>query len=646
MADYEHIKDHFSEARIFTRRLIVVVIAIVCLLGVLLARFYNLQVVNYRDYVTRSDSNRVQVQPIPPTRGLIYDRNGILLADNRPSYTLTIIKERVKDLEQTLAILDGLIEFKDEELEKFHKQLKQRRRPFEAVPLRYRLSEPEIARLAVNEYRLSGVEVKAELVRHYPLGELTAHSVGYVGRINDRELGGFDEEQYRRYSGTHTIGKIGLEKYYEDLLLGDVGYQNVETNARGRVLRVLERTDPVPGANLVLHFDSLLQQVAFEALGERRGSVVALDVNTGGVLAMVSTPSYNPNLFVTGISFKDYRVLNQSLDLPLFNRSIQGQYPPGSTIKPMLGLAGLHYNYIDANYSVRDPGYYQLEGEERLYRDWKRKGHGSRIRLKQAVVESCDTYYYDLAFRMGIDNIHNFGSHFGLGEKTGVDVPSERGGIWPSRDWKRRARGLPWFPGDSLNVGIGQGDVLTTPMQLAVMTATLASQGKQMQPQLVARVDDEAVAPAMVDGVDVGEGHWQQIFDAMEAVVHSQRGTAQSIRYGIDYKIAGKTGTAQVVGIAQGEEYDSEALAERQRDHALFVAFAPVDNPKIAVAVIVENGEKSSSAAKIARKVFDAYLQAEAVKSGTAALENRLDFAVEPNGQLRRRAGRQTGEES
>jgi penicillin-binding protein 2 len=635
MADFEHLKDHYSEARIFMHRLIVVMIVIVGLLGVLLARFYNLQVVNYKDYVTRSDSNRVQVQPIPPTRGLIYDRNGILLADNRPSYTLTLIKERIGKLDETLVILDQLLSFKPEELDKFNKLIKQRRRPFEAVPLRYRLTEAEIARLAVNEYRLSGVEVKAELVRHYPLNELTAHSVGYVGRINDRELSNFDEDQYRRYSGTHTIGKIGLEKYYEEKLLGEVGYQNVETNARGRVLRVLERTDPVPGANLTLHFDSLLQQVSYKALGERRGSVVAVDVKTGGVLAMASTPSYNPNLFVTGISFKDYRALNQSLDLPLFNRAIQGQYPPGSTLKPMLGLGGLHHNVIDANYSVKDPGYYQLEGEERQYRDWKRKGHGHRINLLQAVTESCDTYYYDLAFRMGIDKIHAFGSQFGLGDRTGVDVPSERRGIWPSRDWKRRVRGLPWFPGDSLNVGIGQGDVLTTPLQLAVMTATLANRGKQFKPQFVHRVNEQTMAPIEVSQAEVNVNHWDQIFDAMESVVHGRRGTAQSIRYGMDYRIAGKTGTAQVVGIAQGEEYDSEALAERQRDHALFVAFAPADDPQIAVAVIVENGEKSSTAAKIARKVFDAYLQAEAVKAGTASVTNMssgFNDVIEPNG--------------
>lgn len=372
MSELHHIKDHHTEARIFSRRLIFAALVILLLLSVLLVRFYNLQIVNHDEYVTQSDRNRVQVQPIPPTRGLIYDRHGKLLANNRPSYTLNVVKEQVDDLTQALEVLETLIDFREGEVDKFHKRLKQRRRPFEPVPLRYRLTEDEIARIAVNEYRLPGIKVNAELVRDYPTGELLAHSVGYVGRINDRELEGFDEETYRRYSGTHTIGKIGLEKQYEEELLGKVGYQYVETNARGRVLRVLERIDPVPGANLQLYLDADVQQVAHQSLGENRGSVVAIEVATGGVLAMASTPSFNPNLFVTGISFKDYKALNESLDLPLYNRSIQGQYPPGSTLKPMLGLGALHHKVVDYKYSVPDPGFYQLEGEERLYRDWKK----------------------------------------------------------------------------------------------------------------------------------------------------------------------------------------------------------------------------------------------------------------------------------
>lgn len=623
MAEPQHLKDHYQEARIFSHRLVVAVLAIALLLGILLARLYNLQVVNFNDYVTQSDRNRVQVKAIPPTRGLIFDREGLLLADNRPSYTLTLIKEQVHHLEKTLGLLTDLVELRDDELEDFHKRLKQRRRPFEETPLSYRLTEAEIARIAVNEYRLPGVKVSAELVRDYPLNSLLAHSVGYVGRINDREVAKFDEERYRRYSGTHTIGKIGLEKYYEDVLLGEVGYQYVETNARGRVLRVLERIAPKPGANLELFLDAAVQREAVEALGERRGAVVALDVKTGGVLAMASTPSYNPNLFVTGISYKDYNALNRSLDLPLFNRTIQGQYPPGSTLKPMLGLGALHYRAVDTRYKVSDPGYYQLEGEERLYRDWKREGHGARIDLRQAITESCDTYFYDMAYRLGIDSMHEFGSHFALGNRTGIDIPSERRGLWPSRKWKRAARGLAWYPGDSLNVGIGQGDVLATPLQLAAMMSTLANRGKFIQPRLVERVEGKPTQPIVQQMYSVSDENWDYIFSAMKNVVHGVRGTAQSIRRGLKYKMAGKTGTAQVVGIAQGEEYDSDALIERQRDHALFVAFAPVDAPQIAVAVIVENGEKSSKAAKVARRVIDRYL----------ALEQAREQSIEQSSQ-------------
>lgn len=608
MSEHLQIKDHHREARIFARRAGVAGLMIVGLLLIIFLRYYKLQVIEHDDYVTRSDRNRVQVQAIPPTRGLIYDRRGRLLAENKPSYTLSIVPEQTTNLEQTLILLQALVAFDEEQLSTFRERLKNRRRPFEAVPLRYQLGEVEIARLAVNEYRLDGVEVGAELVRSYPLGELFAHSIGYVGRINEKELKAFDEESYARYSGTHTIGKLGLEKFYESELLGQVGTQHVEINARGRILRVLDYQRPKPGKNLVLYLDAQLQQVAHQALAGRRGAVAAIEVATGGVIALVSTPSFDPNLFVTGISFADYRALNESRDLPLFNRTLQGQYPPGSTLKPMLGLAGLYYKVIDSKSSVIDPGFYQLENDERFYRDWKKGGHGARVALHTAIEQSCDVFFYDLAFRTGIDRMHEFGGFFGLGQATGIDIPNERSGNWPSRAWKRAARGLPWFPGDSLNMGIGQGAVLTTPLQLAVMTATLANKGARIKPQLVRRVGGnenvvETIQPQIIKATD-----WQQIEAAMESVVHSLRGTGHSISANLDYRIAGKTGTAQVVGIAQGEDYDSEALAERLRDHALFIAFAPAKDPKLAVAVIVENGEKSSSAAKIARQIFDTYL--------------------------------------
>ncbi|WP_295802777.1 penicillin-binding protein 2 [uncultured Microbulbifer sp.] len=604
MPENLRLKDHHTEQRLFRNRMLVAICGVVVLIGVLIARFYDLQVVNYENYRTQSDQNRIQVRPVPPTRGLIYDRNGELLADNRPSYTLSIVRERVQKLDETLELLGRLVRLDDSDVEKFNRRLP-RRRPFEPVPLRYRLTEDEIARISVNEFRLPGVSVEAELVRYYPQGELFAHSVGYVGRINDRELQQFTEEDVRRYRGTQSIGKVGLERSYEDLLLGEVGYENVETNARGRVLTVLERHDPKPGSELTLHLDAKLQEVATDALGDNRGSVVAIDVKTGGVLAFVSKPSFDPNLFVTGISFNDYRALSDSLDVPLFNRALQGQYPPGSTIKPMMGLGGLVAGVITGETEVADPGYFKLPNDPRIYRDWKRWGHGKHIDLIQGLAQSCDVYFWDMASRWNIDGMHDIATRFGLGAKTGIDLPVERPGLFPSRDWKRGARGMPWFPGDSLNAVLGQGFVLATPLQLAVMTATMANRGTHYKPQVVMAVDGVEQPPEVLHHVEAKPEYWDLVFKGMEAVVYSLHGTGKRAGKDLDFRVAGKSGTAQVVGIAQGERYDSEALKERHRDHALFVAFAPVDDPQIAVSVLVENGEGGGLvAAPVAREVF------------------------------------------
>ena len=608
--DHSQFKDHKREARLLDTRLSVAFGLMVVLFVMLVVRFYSLQVVHYEDYVTRAESNRIQLQPAPPTRGLIYDRNGNLLVDNRPSFTVTIVKERAQDLEATIDKVAQLITVDDEDRKNFYRALRQRRRPYESVPLRYRLNEAEIAKIAVNEYQLEGVEVEAQLVRHYPYGPLFAHAIGYVGQISERELSNFAEDEYGRYNGTRTIGKVGLEKYYESDLLGEVGTEEVEVNAHGRVLRVLDRVDPAPGKDLHLHLDLGMQVAGVEALEGQRGAIVAIDIATGGVLAIVSAPSFDPNLFVTGISFKDYRELNESPDIPLFNRTIQGQYPPGSTLKPVLGLGALHFNVVSPEWTIRDPGFYQLENDKHKYRDWKRWGHGTSVDMYQAVVESCDTYFYDLAVKMGIDRMHPVGVQFGLGTVTGLDIPSERGGLWPSRAWKKGARGMPWFPGDSLNVSIGQGDVLTTPVQLATMMATLGARGVHRKPHLVARVGNSPVLPEVMHQLEVEDKHWDYINDAMKGVVHSARGTGKIIAQGLDYQIAGKTGTAQVIGIAQGEIYDRDKVSERNRDHALFVAYAPADAPQVAVAVIVENGEHgSSTAAPVARKVLDAWFQ-------------------------------------
>lgn len=625
--DLRRLKDVKTEARLVCSRITVAFFFIALLFGVLIFRFYNLQIINYQDYVTRADSNRIQVQPVPPNRGLIFDRNGVLLAENRPSYTLSIVKERTPDLENTLAYIATLIDVGEDDLVNFRKGLSQRRRPYESVPLRYHLTEDEIARIAVNEYALEGVEVEAQLVRYYPHGELFAHTIGYVGRISERELSNFDDETYRRYSGTHSIGKIGVEKYYEGELLGEVGSQHVEVNAHGRVLRTLERIDPVPGKDIYLNMDIELQRAAVDAMEGLRGAVVAIEVATGGVLALVSTPSFDPNLFVTGISVRNYKELNESADLPLLNRTIQGQYPPGSTLKPMFGLGGLESGVITPQWRIRDPGFYQLENSERRYRDWKKHGHGNQVDLHQAIVESCDTYFYDLSVRLGVDRMHPLGAAFGLGERTGVDIPSERAGNWPSRIWKKAVRGLPWFPGDSLNMSIGQGDVLATPLQLGVMTAGLAARGVLHEPRVVARVGDKTMmAPAEARYI-AREEYWDFVSSAMEAVVHGARGTAKASGRGAAYRIAGKTGTAQVIGIAQDEEYDRDKIHERNRDHALFIAYAPVEKPQVAVAVVVENGEHGSSvAAPVARKVFDTWFALEAAREAQREQEAILGF--------------------
>jgi penicillin-binding protein 2 len=606
----QQFKDHHREARLFRMRLSFMAVIMLALLSVLVYRYHSLQLVNHLTYVTQSERNRVHVQPIPPTRGLIYDRNGILLADNRPTYTLSVIVQRTTNLDETLALLQQLVTLTPSDLERFERSVKQRRHPLEPVPLRYRLTEEEIARLAVNEYRLEGVEVDAQLVRYYPQGALFAHTIGYTARISEADLSKFTEAQDLRYRGTHSIGKTGLEYRYEDLLHGQVGSQNVETNARGRVLRVLDREDPAPGKDLHLHLDIRLQESALAAMAGRRGAVVAIDVKTGGVMAAVSLPAYDPNLFVTGIGHEDFRLLNESIDRPLYNRFIQGVYPPGSIIKPVVGLAGLHFGVTDAQRTIRDPGIYRLPNVQRPWRDWKRGGHGNAVNLKQAVAESCDIYFYDLGTRLGIDHLSEFGAFFGMGALTGIDIPNERSGIWPSRAWKRAARGEPWYAGETVNMSIGQGYVLMSPIQMALMTTTLATRGQRLRPQIVRSIGETVMEPITDGVVETTAQNWDTIYEAMAEVLHGVRGSARAAAQGIDYRMAGKSGTAQVVGIAQDTKYDSEALAERHRDHALFVAFAPLEDPQIAVAIIVENGEGGSSqAAPVARQIIDAHLR-------------------------------------
>ncbi len=613
MQETQHFKDHQREAKLFRNRILVMAFLMLCLFSILVYRYYDLQVINHEEYATQSDRNRVHVQPIPPTRGLIFDRNGELLADNKASFTLSVVSVNATELNNTIELLKTIIDISPSDLGKFYKAQNQRRHKLDPVPLRYRLTEDEIARLAVNQHLLEGVEVNAELVRNYPRADMFSHVIGYTGRISEKEVNAFTPEQVQRYSGTHAIGKSGIESQYEDVLLGEVGSQNVETNARGRVMRVLDRIDPKQGGDLTLHLDARLQETAIAAMQGRRGAAVAIDVKTGGVLAAVSNPGFDPNLFVTGISYRDYKNLSEDIDTPLFNRFLQAQYPPGSTIKPVVGLAGLHNGFTDVNRAIADRGFFTLPGSSRIYRDWvlaKTGGGHGRVDLKVAISESCDTYFWELGTRMGIDRLSDFGAHFGLGRITGIDIPSERKGIWPSRDWKRAAKGQAWYPGDTVNMSIGQGFVLATPMQLAVMTSTIANRGTRYRPQFIRQIGSHIQEPIIEEVTQVKPEYWDAVFEGMAEVVHGQRGTARKyMSPGAEYRMAGKSGTAQVVGIAQNAKYNSALLKERHRDHALFIAFAPLENPQIAVAVMVENAEGGSSkAAPVARWLMDAYL--------------------------------------
>lgn len=601
------LKDHEKDARLVRNRVVVGAVAVMLLICVLIARLYYLQIIQYDYHSTLSENNRVHVQPIPPTRGLIFDRNGVIVADNRPSFSLSMTRERAGNWQEVLDTIVEVLNLTADDRALFEKRMRQGRRPFEPVPILFELNEEQIARVAVNQFRLPGVEVVAQLVRHYPQGAHFAHSVGYVGRINEKELKTLDPVNY---SGTHHIGKTGIERFYEADLHGQVGYEEVETNARGRVLRVLKRTDPKPGKDIVLSLDIKLQEAAEAALGGRRGAVVALDPRTGEVLAMVSQPSFDPNLFVTGISFKAYAELRDSIDRPLFNRVLRGLYPPGSTIKPAVAIAGLDSGVVNAGSRVFDPGYYQLPNYDHKYRNWNRTGDGW-VDLDTAIMRSNDTYFYDLAHKMGIDRLSSYMNKFGIGQRVSLDMFEESAGLMPSREWKRATRRQAWFPGETLILGIGQGYMQATPLQLAQATALIANKGVWNRPHLAKTIEGQPPVDdnPMEDIVLRDKSDWAKVTHGMEQVMHNARGTARKAATGSQYRIAGKSGTAQVVAIKQGEKYDRNKLQERHRDHALFVAFAPADAPKIVVSVMVENGESGSGvAAPVVRQIMDAWL--------------------------------------
>lgn len=604
------LKDHRTETNLIRRRILVASVVGVLLLGALVTRLTWVQIGQYQHYATLSQDNRIRVVPVPPVRGQIFDRDGVLLAGNEPVFTLDVVPDRVKDMDSLVTEVGKLVRLSDRDLGVFREALKGRP-GFEARSLKANLSEEDVARFAVNQHRFQGINIGARLQRRYPLGADLVHVLGYVGRISEADLAKVDKAAYR---GTDYIGKLGIEAQYENLLLGKPGVEHVETNAHGRVVRSVARVEPVPGENLHLSLDVKLQGYARQALGEYEGAVVAVEPATGQVLAFASNPVYDPNPFVNGIDPRSYSALQKDKAKPLLNRALNGRYAPGSTIKPAMALAGLQYGR-NPGQTTFCPGYYTLKGSSHQYRCWKHEGHGT-LAMHDSIVRSCDVFYYTLANQLGIDEMHDFMTQLGYGGITGIDMPGEPSGLFPSTGWKRRARGQVWWPGETVIHGIGQGYTLATPVQLAAITSTIANRGKRMRLRVAAAHENpatgmrEPIAPELLDPVQLRDERWWDFVQrAMTDVVHGEGGTARRSGTGAPYRFAGKTGTSQVAAMAQGERYDEKNTPKELRDHSLFIAYAPVEEPKIAVAVIAEHGGGGSrTAAPIARHVMDMYL--------------------------------------
>ncbi|MDG2376975.1 MAG: penicillin-binding protein 2 [Woeseiaceae bacterium] len=618
------IKDLRSEKQLFVARVILSSVISIILLGIVIVRLVQLQILDHEQFAEQSQGNRIRIEAVPPTRGLIFDRNGRVLAENLPAYQLELIPEQIPDVDDTLSRLARIGLIKEEDITRFN-ALAQSGPRFKPVTLRFHLTDDEIARFAVQRPRFPGVDLQPRLVRHYPDGELIAHAIGYVGALSTTDLQRLDRAAY---AGTSHTGKTGVEHFNEDLLHGDVGYQQVVTNALGRQVPIEtrdaaanlpKRVSPAPGANLHLSLDLNVQRVAYEQMAGRKGAVVAIDPNNGEILALVSMPSFNPNAFATGMSPSDYSALQGNEDRPLFNRAVLGTYPPGSTIKPMLSLAALEVGATNLTRRSVCFGWYSLPGSTHRYRDWQPGGHGE-VDLHDAIEQSCDVYFYEISRDIGIDTMHQYLTQFGLGSDTGLDMAGEADGLVPSREWKRQAfrerADQVWFPGETIIASIGQGYMLATPLQLANAVAALSIRGQRYRPHLVAAFEDSVngrrtiIAPEPLSRVDIDKPfYWDNILNAMHGVLQSPTGTARAAGLDAPYDMAGKSGTAQVFTVAQDEEYNEEEIEERLRDHALFVSFAPLEEPEIAVAVIVENGSSGSRiAAPIARAVMDQYL--------------------------------------
>lgn len=638
------IRNQSAEANLFARRTFIAFFGVLLLLIILFSNVYTLQVNSFEKYQTRSNSNRIKILPVAPNRGIIYDRNGIILADNKPVYSLAVIPEEVDNLQANIQKISQLLDISKDRQARFFKAAKGKRR-FKQIELLPRLSEQQVALFSVNQHKFPGIFVDARLKRHYPFSELTTHNLGYVARINKKDADKLEQQgKFENYAATHGIGKLGIEKYYEDILHGTIGHQEVEINNQGRIIRTLNYTPPVKGKDLTLTLDIELQMIAKRALSGKRGAVVAMDPRTGGILAMYSNPSYDGNLFVHGISNKNYNKLLNSKDLPLINRSVQG-YPPASTVKPFLALTGLEEKVITASTKIWDPGWYQLEGLPNKYRDWKKWGHGW-VNLTKAIEQSCNIYFFDLAFKLGITKISNMMEKFGFGDYTGIDIHEESRAIMPSVAWKRSRYNKSWYTGETLSVGIGQSYWTVTPLQLTQAMTTLVNHGKRKVPHFLKDtkeivIDAEGQSQSVLKKIIYEEQppivlkqekNWDLVLDAMHSTVQKLGATGHDAFKGSKYDAAGKTGSAQVASIKQNEEYDAKSTKENRRDNAMFIAFAPYKKPEIVVAVAIENvakGGGGTNAGPVARQIMDQYFGNRVITSSTGNPKHQLIANIE-----------------
>lgn len=628
------IRDKKAERNLFARRALISFIGVLGLSAILLTNLYHLQVTNYDSYQTRSNGNRIKLLPLPPTRGLIYDRYGKLLAENLTFFGLYIVPEKVENLDRTFEELKLIVGLNDADIENFRKERRRSSR-YTPILLKSDLTEEHIARFAVNQYKFPSLEVKPYFKRHYLYGEPLTHILGYVAKINDKDVERLkNEDKYADYAGTSDIGKLGIERYYEDELHGTVGFEEVEVNNRGKVIRKLREQPAVAGKSIHLTIDLELQRYILNLLGNRKGAVVVLDPKDSSVLAMVSTPTYDNNLFVGGISSADYKRLLEDVNRPLYSRATQGAYPPASTIKPFMSVAALQENVVTPSTTVFDPGYWILPGSTKRFRDWKRSGHGNTD-LNKAIAESSDTYFYQVAYNMGIDRVSSWMNHFGFGMPTGIDILEETSGIMPTRDWKQKKYKRPWVQGDTISVGIGQGYWIATPLQVAKALAVLVNNGKVNTPHLMKYIEGDKIEPykdplLYEDINEPKQQYWELAKRGMYNVVNASNGTGRKPFIGTNYHVAGKSGTAQVFSLKENQTYNAGNLVKELHDHAWFVGFAPYENPKMVVAVILENaGGGGSNAGPVVRSVMDYYLNERLPQ--VAREQNQADSDKEKN---------------